>query len=540
MNSTTTALPDSSSEVISEYQSALESERQTLQKLSNKWRAFAFTRGGAFLVSLIPLLLAASTTFGVNKPWLYLSGVLFLVFLVLAFFHERMGRQIRLSRLLVNMHEESLARINRKMEGVYLPPYEMPAAVEAVSNDLDLFGEFSLYQLLGTPRTPVGIQILGDWISYPANVEEIRSRQIAVEELRQHQQWRQDFRMRCEQLASSQAGPSRFVQWAEGEHWIDKRLALLWFCRITGTVSLIAIIALIFGLLPLTIAGPILMVTFTLNFFCSVIFTGPIHEIFNHISIHREEFSHYEILFERVVEFESESPFLQKIQDDLGGRGHDVRSCIRSLGMLNACANFRRNGVWFIVYLLFVFLFMWDVHVLERMERWKDLHGKKVRTWFEALGRWEAALSLSKLAYDHPSWQFPEVAISSKNKSIIECKSLGHPLMAHDSVTNDVEVGPTGTVLLVSGSNMSGKSTLLRSLGLNAVLAQMGSVVCAQTFKLPPLQIETSMRIVDSLAMGTSFFMAELKRLKEIVDLAEQFHSDESRTLFFLLDEILQ
>ena len=203
MNSTTTALPDSSSEVISEYQSALESERQTLQKLSNKWRAFAFTRGGAFLVSLIPLLLAASTTFGVNKPWLYLSGVLFLVFLVLAFFHERMGRQIRLSRLLVNMHEESLARINRKMEGVYLPPYEMPAAVEAVSNDLDLFGEFSLYQLLGTPRTPVGIQILGDWISYPANVEEIRSRQIAVEELRQHQQWRQDFRMRCEQLALS-------------------------------------------------------------------------------------------------------------------------------------------------------------------------------------------------------------------------------------------------------------------------------------------------------------------------------------------------
>lgn len=540
MNFNSNAIPTSHDAVYAEYQSAFEAEQETLRQLSNRWRAFAFTRGGAFLISFVPLLLAARTALGFNVPWLVLSGVLFFVFLVIAFLHERMGRQIRLSRLSVKMHQESLSRIARKLEGVYMPEYDVPDSVEAVSNDLDLFGEFSLYQLLAIVRTPFGARTLGDWISYAADVDEIRSRQIAVEELRPLQQWRQDFRLRCEQLAASQAGPSRFVQWAEGEHWVSKRMPLLWFCRLTSAISVIAILLLLTGVLPLIVAGPILLGTMALNFICSVFFAGSMHEIFNHISSHREEFSHYEVLFEHVMKFESQSPFLKEIQDDLGGRGHDVRTCIRSLGVWNSCANFRRNGVFFILYLIFEFLFMWDIHILERMEHWKTRYGRNVRTWFEALGRWEAVLALSKLAYDHPTWKFPNVVMSPDEELIVKCKSLGHPLMDHHSVTNDVEVGPAGTVLLVSGSNMSGKSTLLRSLGLNSVLAQMGSVVCAEQMSLPPLQIETSMRIVDSLAMGTSFFMAELKRLKEIVDFAEQLQPRESRTLFFLLDEILQ
>ena len=122
----------------------------------------------------------------------------------------------------------------------------------------------------------------------------------------------------------------------------------------------------------------------------------------------------------------------------------------------------------------------------------------------------------------------------------ISAKQLGHPLLDDGRVCNDVGVGPAGSVLLVTGSNMSGKSTLLRSLGVNVVLAQMGSVVCADEMMLPPLKIETSMRIVDSLADGVSFFMAELKRLKEIVDTAGEINDDQQWSMLFLLDEILQ
>lgn len=538
MNSSEASETKSLDDIHSEYQRSLDVERNRLNDLTGRWKAMAFTRGGAFLISFVPLLLAARTVFGMNTPWLVLSGVLFLAFIVIAFLHERMGRQIRLSRMLVKMHGESISRLGRNLEGVYMPDYAVPKSVESVANDLDLFGEFSLFQLLATPRTPFGCKVLGDWISFPAGVEEIKSRQIAVAELKMKQQWRQQFRTRCEQLAASQSGPSRFVDWAEGENWVDRHKPLLWFCRATALSSLVALLLLFAGVLPLTIVGPTIIVTCVLNFIVSVFFAGTMHDIFNKISSHRNEFSHYETLFDAVVKFQSKSPFLIEIQKDLSDHEHDVRKHIQSLSWLNGFANFRRNGIFFLLYLVFEFLFMWDIHVLERMERWKDTHGKKVRVWFEALGRWEAVLALSKLAYDNPDWQFP--VVDEATESLIEGVQLGHPLMDSSRVPNDVTVGPQGTVLLVSGSNMSGKSTLLRSLGVNTVLAQMGSVVCAKEMKLPPIHIETSMRIVDSLAMGTSFFMAELKRLKEIVDQASQLQSDKSKTLFFLLDEILQ
>ena len=202
-------------------------------------------------------------------------------------------------------------------------------------------------------------------------------------------------------------------------------------------------------------------------------------------------------------------------------------------------ANIRRNGILFMLYLVFEFLVMWDAHVLWQLEKWKAQHGLKAKGWFEALGKWEAILALAKLAHDHPEWQFPNVSEPSQQRQI-EFQQVAHPLMNESAVANDLQVGPPGTVLLVTGSNMSGKSTLLRSIGTNQVLAQMGSVVRAESMTTSPMHIETSMRIVDSLADGVSFFMAELKRLKYIVDQAKNHSANDQRPMLFLLDEILQ
>ena len=531
---------ESSDEIYAHYQLSLDNERSTLVKLSGNWRKVAFLRGGMFLLSIVPLGLAARHAFGISFGWLFLSGLIFFGFLVVAFFHERMSRGIRIARLLVRMHEESVARMDRKLEGIYLPRYKMSDAIVPVSADLDLFGEQSLFQLLATPRTPFGVKILGDWIAMGTDVDEIKARQIAVAELKNQDPWREDFRLRCEQLASSQAGPSRFVDWAESGSWIARHLPVLWFCRLTALTTIVSIALLLVGVLPLTITGPIVITTVALNFFVSVFFAGAIHDLFNQISSHRDEISHYESLFNEVIAFDSESSFLKDIQSELTQGEFDIRSQIRSLSLLNWLANIRRNGVFYIIYILFELLFMWDIHILVLLENWKAKTGHRVRCWFEALGRWEAILALSKLAHDNPEWTFPTVKPPDDGNALVTCVQLGHPLMDRTRVANDVEVGPPGTVLLVSGSNMSGKSTLLRSLGVNAVLAQMGSVVCAESMSMPPLQIESSMRIVDSLATGTSFFMAELKRLKEIVDQASQAASDQNKTLFFLLDEILQ
>ena len=500
----------------------------------------AFLRGGLFLASIVCLLLAAASFAGFAVPWLILAGLLFVAFLGVAFYHELMESQIRRSRLLMKIYRQSIARVMRDWNGIDATDGKPSARFEPVSVDLDLFGPESLYALLGIVKTPNGVATLASWIEQPAEPEEIRARQIAVAELKDQHDWRIDFALRCEQLAASQSGPNRFVMWAESEDWIHHRMWLLWLCRLTAATTVAALLLTITGFAPLVITGPILMVSCTINFILSVFFAGTIHDIFNSISSHRHEIAHYTELFQGIGEFQTESPFLRQIQTRLTEEPNNVLRHIDSLSTLNWLANIRRNGILFIAYLLFEFLFMWDAHVLHLLERWKHRHGELARQWFEALGQWEAINALSKLAFDNPDWTFPAVDDFDGSKPRIICRQLGHPLMDNSRVCNDVVVGPPGTVLLVTGSNMSGKSTLLRGIGVNVVLAQMGSVVCAQDMNIPPVRVETSMRIVDSLASGTSFFMAELKRLKEIVDQAKDGEDMDSRTLLFLLDEILQ
>jgi DNA mismatch repair ATPase MutS len=163
-----------------------------------------------------------------------------------------------------------------------------------------------------------------------------------------------------------------------------------------------------------------------------------------------------------------------------------------------------------------------------------------VRQWLESLAQFEALCSLASLAHDNPDWNFPEITTADPPRSF-EAQQLAHPLLSASSrVANDVALEGSGTFLLVTGSNMSGKSTLLRTIGTNAVLAQAGAPICGQSLRMPPLVIETSMRIQDSLEDGVSFFMAELKRLKEVVDSARALDLNPSRCLLYLLDEILQ
>jgi DNA mismatch repair ATPase MutS len=183
----------------------------------------------------------------------------------------------------------------------------------------------------------------------------------------------------------------------------------------------------------------------------------------------------------------------------------------------------------------------WDFHVLTLLERWQRRNGPQVRKWFAALGQWEALASLAALAHDNPSWVFAKIDNRPKPQGTLNAKSLGHPLIPDDRrVANDVTIGPSGTFLMVTGSNMSGKSTLLRAVGANIVLAQAGAPVCAVEFSMPPVLLATSMRIHDSLADGVSYYMAELRRLKQIVDTARDMQAESGRILLYLLDEILQ
>jgi DNA mismatch repair ATPase MutS len=225
---------------------------------------------------------------------------------------------------------------------------------------------------------------------------------------------------------------------------------------------------------------------------------------------------------------------------EVGRLGRDTGSASRSLSRLDRLlhlADVRHSSV----YPVLEVGLLWNVHVARGLLAWRRRHGTDAEGWMDAMGRLEALSAMAAVAGDHPDWCWPRFD-EGREHPRLSAEGLGHPLL-HTSgcVGNDVELGPPGTVLLVTGSNMSGKSTLLRSVGLAVVMAEAGMPVCASRLTLPPVRLFTSMRVQDSLEAGVSYFMAELLRLKALLNAAEEGGGEtRGRPLLYLVDEILQ
>jgi len=227
------------------------------------------------------------------------------------------------------------------------------------------------------------------------------------------------------------------------------------------------------------------------------------------------------------------SELLKGYHEALTSGPHAAAEELRRLRRILSFAEFRET----LLYPIVQWFVLWDVHVLKALEGWRSVHGAAVRGWLDRMGPVEALSGFAGLARDNPSWCFPEVVDGDRIEVVAE--GLGHPLLSDaNRVPNDVRIGPPGTFLLVTGSNMSGKSTLLRAIGVNVVLAHAGAPACCHRLRFPPVRLWTSMRIDDSLERGVSFFMAGLQRLKLIIESARE--SVIQPTLLYLLDEIMQ
>ncbi|MBX7259346.1 MAG: DNA mismatch repair protein, partial [Candidatus Hydrogenedentes bacterium] len=252
------------------------------------------------------------------------------------------------------------------------------------------------------------------------------------------------------------------------------------------------------------------------------------------ISAQQRSLQHFAASFAVLDGVEFDAPLLARLQADLSAGEMSAYRQMKRLAWLGQFVIPPESGS----HGLLQRLCLWDLHTLAGLERWQRDAGKLARRWLEALGEIEALAGLAGLAHAQPDWTMPEIDPAA---AAIEASALGHPLLADEArVANDVAVGPPGSFLLVTGSNMSGKSTLLRAIGTNLVLAGAGGPVCAAALRLPPVALWTSMRIEDSLAQGVSYYLAELRRLKAIVDAARATPSGDGPRLCYLLDEMLQ
>ncbi|MBX3001487.1 MAG: hypothetical protein KF893_23400 [Caldilineaceae bacterium] len=506
-------------------------ERDRLQRHSNR-------NGDLNLALVLAALVALGAAALWTHPTLYwLATILGVGFVVSFIHHDRLKGRLARAATRYDLNSEGLHRLARNWSAlpnplsVEPPPTDDDALDPYTVADLDLLGPASLGHLLGTPNTPVGQTTLRAWILHPATPDTVDRRQRAVDELAPLVDLREEVGLRGRLMGQSQADFEAFIAWAERPGWLHSRPWLIWLVRLLTVITLGLGVAYGLG----QPVYPALIAVFILNLALMGTAGRRVAAEINAVMARQGIFHAYAEMFQLLETQPLTAPALRHLQSQLraGDLGADEQ--MRRLGRLMPLVEIRR---W--VFFFFVeWATLWSFHALWLLENWRRDAGDHVRSWLIALGEAEALIALATLRHDHPAWVFPQMRAGAEVQ--LDAHNLAHPLLPPArAVGNDVTVGPPGTFLLVTGSNMSGKSTLLRALGVNTVLAQMGGPVSAAGMRLPTLTVASSMRVQDSLSQGVSYFMAELRRLKEIVDRVDAHRDQPDRPILYLLDEILQ
>lgn len=517
-----------------------------LLDLEQRAHRVEIARISAFIVGAVSGLLRNDLPISSVLPTL-VALFCFAGFIVLVVRHRRLRSELRRARAAGALAMMGLARLDRDwdalaevMEDVgYQDPLLLPPASgdeqHPYATDLDVFGPASIRALLGPTPTPAGVEHLGRWLSEPSPPADIARRQSAVRVLADDHAGRE--MLAIEALLIDTANTQA---WRSFREWISLpspfgRAGGLPRWSIPLAYMLPAVTGLLFALwFPAIVPAWTWVLTLTLQIGLTWRWGQTLDAYFHLAAVRSPGVRRHHAVFAAWEVYETKESTLRSLVARLHDEsGNTASTAIRSLERLLDLVESRQS----MLHPVFAVGLMSDVHLVRSLERWRARSAQHVNDWFDALGELEALAALATLAYDHPEWSFPEVR---PGEAVFQAESLGHPLLGdHVRRPSDVTVDGPGRFLLVTGSNMSGKSTLLRSIGLAAILGQAGSVVCASSALISPLRVFSSMRIHDSLTGGVSLFMAELLRLKQLVDAADAGDGDD-RPLLYLVDEVLQ
>jgi hypothetical protein len=392
------------------------------------------------------------------------------------------------------------------------------------SYDLDIFGSTSLFQLICRTTSKLASDMLAGCLKEPAQVDEIMSRQEAVKEMAPMTGWRQEFMTIGFQNAGADNDPSALLKWLESDNIFQNRkreTAVIWLLSIIALASVVAVIA---GL-PAALLAPV----FTVNFIFYFTRFRKITKLHEQVSRSSELLRNYSSSIGMIEKEPFKAGKLKMLQGSFRG-GADASGQVRTLARLVNRLDSRLNVL---VSIPLNLLFFTDIRYCLALEEWKGQHAARIPGWFAAMAEFEVLSSLANMTYNNPSWVFPEIVPDFFS---FRSANMGHPLIPEKKrINNNFESSGHGKVILITGSNMSGKSTFLRTCGINTVLALAGAPVCASSFTLSHVRIHSSMRITDSLEENISSFYAELRRLRFVITEAEK-----DPRVFLLLDEILR
>lgn len=395
------------------------------------------------------------------------------------------------------------------------------------SNDLDIFGKKSLFAYLNRSASIIGQQKLVEWITHPlTDPDKIRNRQQAVEELSLLTELRIDFLANGITSRESKTDAQIISELSnDSPIYVSKWLHII-----------LSFIPWIFGILILMWifgvgTGNYILFLFLTCFCYATILSGRVSRTQNKLNEGLKSLNTYAGLIEQLEKSEFSSSLLQNIRTDLHTEGIPVSSRIKQLGKYLRNLDQRYNAIGFAILNGF---FLWDFKQLAAIEKWIRNNGKFLPGWIETISRFDALCSLATFRFNHPEYIFP--VLNDNDNPVMKATELGHPLIEPERcVCNPVEMLQRPSFLVITGANMAGKSTYLRTIGINHLLACIGAPVCAKEMQLSPCKLFTSLRTTDSLSDQESYFFAELKRLKQIIDRLES-----REKLFIILDEILK
>ncbi len=501
-----------------EKQAAIASaEGKILRKKSDQ---LSWTRLIVFIIGVAVFIYLFSVT--------WIAALLFFVVFLLGFgrfvaYQQRLEAKASFFEQIANINVREVKFLNHDIQAFdkgedFLEP-EHPYSL-----DLDIFGNYSFFQYINRSVTAIGRKRLAFMLKYPATAQEIALRQNAIAELADNEAFRHEF------MALGQQATDELSHINQLNHWLEKpnivlgnRMleAALWVVPITFVgICYLVISTQVWSLSMLFFVLPAIVSYFILN---------KVNEAHQDVSKIKNILEKYASLIQSVEnqDFRNEKLILLKnnLFDD---KAKNATAALRRLAYLSAQLDARLNILAFV----FQLSVLWDAQYIYRLDKWKMAYKNALPRWFESLQELDALISMASAAHNNPDWIFPKLSYNANLKAV----EMGHPLLhVSKRICNDFEMPTEGHLKLLTGSNMAGKSTFLRTIGSNIVLASIGMPVCAKQFESPILHVYSSMRTQDELSESTSSFYAELKRLKTIIEATEA-----RKDIFFLLDEILK
>jgi len=496
--------------------------KESLAMLQKKYTFWSTIRVVFFVAALVLLLYFANDR---NIAFAIYTMVLFpILFGVLIKVHNNIAFLRQQSQNLLKINEDELKRQKNELKE-FDTGEEFQNPLHAYTTDLDIFGRHSIFQLLNRTTTTGARALLAKYLLKPSDSALILQRQEAVKELSLKNEWRQDFQASGMHFQDEESDVNALVSWLDQPELL-KNKALYQVLQIV--MSLVAIACMVAYFNDFSVYY--LIGALVANAFILKTVSTAAKETMEQTEKAMKALKAYAVLIQKVELTKFESTYLKDLKNVFSHSDFKASKAIKKLDGILSNLESRANLFYWILNTVLLLDILW----LLKAEEWKSQNRENASLWFDTINKFEVINSLAGFAFANPDYVFPEICDKDFKLS---ATSLAHPLInSQERVSNDFLMTEKGKIIIITGSNMSGKSTFLRTLGVNIVLALAGAPVCASKMNTSILQVFTSMRTIDNLEESVSSFYAELKRLKQLLDLLEE----NNQPILFMLDEILK